>query len=173
MQSFTRLTTLFSPEISLNYVPQSRQIDRYELATGRLYHSLHQFVLSGDPRSERYAAEDFGLIKNCLQDIEIPAPAAVQVCPHLLSEIELHFSMQIKRQFENSKPQVCCREQKRWPIGFSRCCMNMPVHVRDSSGARLREILPTNVFSLNEIWPPCQLLTLGWTPWNGRNLWLW
>lgn len=36
----------------------------------------------------------------------------------------------------------------------------MPVHVCDSSGASLGEILPTNVISLNDIWPLCQLLTL-------------
>lgn len=71
--------------------------------TGQLYFTLHQFLLLGDPRSESYAAKDFVLIKNRLQDIELRAPTAAQVCTHLLSETDLHFCMQINRQFKNSK----------------------------------------------------------------------
>lgn len=93
------------------------------------YHTLHRFVLLADPRSERYAAKDFVLIKNCLQDIELPAAAVAPLCPHLLPERDLHFCMQIKRQFKILKPQVWSREQKRWLVGFSRCSTNMPVHV--------------------------------------------
>lgn len=96
-----------------------------------------------------------------------------QVRPHLLSEIDLHFCMQ-SNSLRILKPQVCSKGEKRWLDGFKRCSTNMPVHVCDSSGASLRGILPTKVFSLNDIWPLCQAcassLLCRWTPLEGQKL---
>lgn len=82
-----------------------------------------------DSGSERYAASDFVLIKNCLQDLELPVLAVTRVCPNLLYEMGHHPVCCEHSMSRGTKPQMCSIEWNRSLLGLSRCPTSISMHV--------------------------------------------